>query len=227
MFKVLYNLEEKLWMKNGIKRKNGKVSKTMDLRYELFGPSKEKIWNKLVQQRENLEITEGGKVKAHTNGWTITLDTYTFHTQHDQIVCTRMRAPYVNKEKFYFSIYRQGIFHELGKLLGMQDIEIGDSEFDSQFIIKSNDEEKVRALLMNQKIRELLLEQPSIYFEVKDDGGWFKEEYPEGVDELYCIVEELIEDVDRLKQLFDLFTETLNQLCKIGCAYRDRPEVNL
>ena len=58
-----------------------------------------------------------------------------------------MRAPYVNPEGFRFTIYRKGIFSELGKLLGMQDIEVGDPEFDEAFIIKGNDEFKVRESL--------------------------------------------------------------------------------
>ena len=58
-----------------------------------------------------------------------------------------MRAPYVNPEGFRFTIYRKGLFSDLGKLLGMQDIEVGDPEFDEAFIIKGNDESKVRDAL--------------------------------------------------------------------------------
>ena len=47
-----------------------------------------------------------------------------------------MRAPYINPEGFRFTIYRKGFFSGLGKLLGMQDIEIGDPEFDEAFIIQ-------------------------------------------------------------------------------------------
>ena len=42
---------------------------------------------------------------------------------------------------------------------------------------------------------------------------------PEGVDELYFQVSGVIKDLDRLKELFTLFTETLDQLCRIGSAY--------
>ena len=59
-----------------------------------------------------------------------------------------MRAPYVNPEGFRFTIYRKGFFSDLGKLLGMQDIEVGDPEFDEAFIIKGNDEDRVRDALL-------------------------------------------------------------------------------
>jgi sensor c-di-GMP phosphodiesterase-like protein len=51
---------------------------------------------------------------------------------------TRLR-----EEGFRFAIYRKGFFSDLGKLMGMQDIEVGDPEFDEAFIIKGNDESKV------------------------------------------------------------------------------------
>jgi len=33
--------------------------------------------------------------------------------------------------------------------------------------------------------------------------------------------------VDRLKQLFDLFAETLDELCRLGSAYEKNPGVTL
>ena len=68
------------------------------------------------------------------------------HTQYSHVTYTRMRAPYINPEGFRYTIYRKGLFSDLGKLLGMQDIEVGDPEFDEAFIIKANDEGRVREL---------------------------------------------------------------------------------
>lgn len=57
-------------------------------------------------------------------------------------------------DSFYFKIYRKGLFSDLGKLLGMQDISVGYSEFDEDFIIKGNDEEKLTRLFSNEKIED-------------------------------------------------------------------------
>jgi len=63
--------------------------------------------------------------------------------------------------------------------------------------------------------------------EVKDtDGGWGPE-FPPNVDELRFHVRHVIKDIDRLKLLFELFTETLDQLCRMGSAYEDAPGVQL
>lgn len=62
---------------------------------------------------------------------------------------------------------------------------------------------------------------------VRDDEGWFKTKFPEDVDELYFREIGVIKDLDRLKALYDLFSETLDHLCKIGSAYEDDPGVAL
>jgi hypothetical protein len=109
----------------------------------------------------------------------------------------------------------------------MQDLEIGDDAFDQDFILKSNQESKLRELLAGSKIRELISQQPEIYFAVKDDEGFFRSNFPDGVDELYFQVVGIIKDVERLKLLYELFAETLDQLCRIGSANENTPNVSL
>jgi hypothetical protein len=62
---------------------------------------------------------------------------------------------------------------------------------------------------------------------VKDDEGWFGPEFPPDADELSFVVPGIIKDEERLKQLFELFAETLEQLCRIGSAYGTAPQVKL
>jgi hypothetical protein len=128
---------------------------------------------------------------------------------------------------FRFTIYRKNLFSGLGKFLGMQDIEIGDPEFDREFIIKSNFETKAIVFFSNEKIRRLIQAQPSIRLEVKDGEGWFGATFPEGVDELYFQVTGVIKDLERLKSLYALFSEVLHHLCHIGSAYENDPHISL
>jgi hypothetical protein len=157
----------------------------------------------------------------------VTLDTYTVHTGHAHFTYTRMRAPYVNPEGLRFTVYRKGLFSELGKLLGMQDIEVGDPEFDEAFIVKGTDEAKVRELFADPEVRSLLTAQPQIRLEVKDSEGWFGPSFPEDVDELHFQVVGVIKEADRLKALFDLFAAVLDRLCRIGSAAEREPGVSL
>jgi hypothetical protein len=198
----------------------------------VFGPTREEVWKELCA-RIGADFVEGGfwkgdKVQARFKNWTITLDTYTVSAGHTHQTFTRMRAPFVSREEFRFRIYRKTAFSDLGKMLGMQDIEVGHSaRFDDDFIIQGNDESKIRALFANPEIRRLIEEQPKIRLELRDDEGFFRKHYPEGVDALYFQVHGVIKDVERLKKLFDLFTEVLEELYRIGTATEEKPEVAL
>jgi hypothetical protein len=205
----------------------------MSVLRKLFGPSKEEIWKQFCAETGANYVAggpwKGDKVEATHGQWTVTLDTFMVSTGKTYITYTRMRAPYVNPDGFTFTIYRKGLFSELGVLLGMQDVTVGYPEFDEAFVIKGNDEQKLRRLFSNQKIRELISAQPDIRFSVVDDDQkfWFARGFPQGVDELYFQVVGIIKDVDRLKLLYDLFSETLDELCRIGSAYENSPGVKL
>lgn len=204
----------------------------MGILRELFGPSKEEIW-KLLCEQTGSEFVDGSffsgsdKVVARYKDWTITLDTFTVSDGKTSTTYTRLRAPYVNADGFRFSIYRSGIFSELGELIGFHDIEIGDNDFDKAFILKSKDEKRVKELLEESKIRELISQQPRFHIEVKDDDGWFGTSFPDGVDELYFRVPGIIKDVKQLKELFEIFSEILDRLCIIGSAYQSDSGVKL
>jgi len=205
----------------------------MSILRQIFGPSKDEIWRQLCDQIGGDFVEEEGlwketKVQVHHKQWTITLDTYTESDPDlNSQTYTRMRAPYVNKDGFRFTIYRKGFFSDLGKMLGMQDVEIGEPEFDDAFIIKGNDEFKLRKMFGDRKIRRLIERQPKIFLTVRDDEGWFKARFPEGVDELYFRVGGVVKDLERLKSLYDLFAEVLNHLCHIGSAYENDPGIAL
>lgn len=196
-----------------------------------FGPSKAEVWNKLCEEigaeLVNNGFWKGDRVEAKVGEWNVILDTYTVSTGKSTVVYTRMRAPYINPDGFRFKIFRKGFFSSIGLFFGMQDIKIGVREFDEDFIIQGNDEEKVCQLFANPQIRQLITEQPSIHFEVKDDEGMFGKSFPEGVDELYFQVAGVIKDVERLKHLYELFGEVLHQLCEMGSAYYNDPNIRL
>ena len=215
----------RLTAQNAVVLYNDVVLRTM------FGPSQKEIWRQLSAEMP-ATFVEGGflksdKVQATHGEWTVTLDKYVVHTGKVTIVYTRMRAPYVNPDGFRFRVYRKGVFSQIGKMFGMQDVEVGMPDFDRDFIIKGNDEGKLRQLFANPRIRELVSGQKDIDFSVKEDEGWFGPSFPEGVDELAFLVVGMIKDVERLKHLYELFGETLDELCRIGSAYQSDPGLRL
>jgi hypothetical protein len=198
---------------------------------DMFGPSQDEIWRQLSEQVGGSFSVEGflhrSKVVAHVKEWTVTLDTFTIHTGNSNVPFTRIRAPYVNADGFRFKIYRKGFFSELGKKLGMQDVEIGVPEFDRAFIIKGSDPARLRSLFADPVVRELIAAQPKLRLEVVDDEGWFGARFPEGVDELRFTVPGVMKDLGQLKQLFDLFAAMLDRLCAMGSAFARDPGVEV
>jgi hypothetical protein len=204
----------------------------MGILRQIFGPSKDEIWSQLSREI-GAEYQQGGffkgtdRVVLTHREWEITLDTYTVSTGKSSTTYTRIRAPFVNPDGFRFNIYRKGIFSGIARLLGTQDIEIGDAYFDDEFIIQSSSQDLVYRLLSSIAIRQMIQNQPDIHFEVKDDEGWFQKTFPDGVDELYFRTRGVITDVERLKALFDLFAAVLDQLCRLGSGYETNPGVTL
>lgn len=155
----------------------------MGMLKSIFGPSKEEIWSQIARDIGG-EFIDGGfwgkDALVYRHGqWQVVLDTYTVTnstgSSTTSTTYTRMRAPFINKDGFHFELYREGFFSSLGKLFGMQDIQIGDPFFDKDFIIKSSDPEKIRTLLSDTRMKGLIQRQPQLRYKIKDDEGWFGE----------------------------------------------------
>ncbi|WP_139924542.1 hypothetical protein [Hymenobacter sp. DG01] len=57
----------------------------------------------------------------------------------------------------HFALHEQDWVHELGKLLGLTDVELHDPELDAAFIITTNDAAALRTLLTEPSVRATLL----------------------------------------------------------------------
>lgn len=203
----------------------------MSLLRAIFGSSRNEIWEQIAKDIGG-EYEDGGilgddVLRVRSGEWHITLDSYAVGEGDALAVHTRMRAPFINKDGLYFKISREGLFAPIEELLGMQDIAVGDEYFDKNFLIKGNNEEKVKLLLKSPKLKTLIREQPDINFEIRDDDGWFGTDFPDGVDELYFECYGVMQDKKKLKALFDLFSATLERLVQIDSAYENDPNVEL
>lgn len=143
------------------------------------------------------------KVVATVKNWTITF-TKDLYFGGDDVAYDTVSAPYLTKDGFQFNIYRKGVFSKLCELLGMRvGTEVGYPEFERDFIVKSNNEFKVRALLANPIIRQLIIQS------LTTKGGF----------SLYrdrlSLSFEIGSGVAQLRSFYELFEETLNHLSDI------------
>ena len=201
----------------------------------LFGPSKEEIWSQVANQISGEFIKSGffgtDKLVYSHGEWELVLDTYTESSSNGKssssTTYTRMRAPFLNKDGLNFHLYRESFFSPLGKALGFQDIEIGDSDFDQEFIIKGNSESKIAQVLADERIKALLQWQPKVNIKLRADESWFFKKYPDGVNELYFSCVGVMKTQEDLRNLFELFCLILDRLVRVDSAYEDDPGVDL
>ena len=165
-------------------------------------------------------------VLAEAKEWTVKLQTEVRETGGYYSTKQRfswMQAHYVSRDGFQFEIYPRRPFSNLSlKLLRMRSVEDSYPEINRNFIVKGNDESKVRRLLASGRIRHLIRHQPSIHLQVREDK--LDASLAHRGHLLYCpVAGRVIIDVERLKSLFRLFEETLAQLCHMGSAAAGGP----
>jgi len=198
---------------------------------KIFGPSKNEIWSQLSEEIGAEfypdRFLKPGKIVLTYAYWQITLDTYTFRTAKSHTTSTHIRAPFVNPSGFRFSIYRRQFYHWLGKILGKKYIEIGDTRFDEDFIVKSTSEPMVKHLLQNQEILHLIKNQPDFFLMISDHDPYSRKIFPKDVDELFFSAAGVIKNKEQLKELLNLFILVLNELCRMGAASEKSPGVVL
>ena len=198
----------------------------MGLWHDIFGPGQDEAWRALAKQigadYTPRNWAKAGRIDLHHDDVVITLDVYTVSTGKSSMSYTRMRSPFRNTRGMAMNIYRKSIFTGMGKLMGMQDITVGDALFDEHFVVQGNPEPAIVAFLQDAKIRGLLDSQPkysSVLFKIKQDDGWFAKHYPEGIDELYFLRAGIVKDEQQLKQMFELFLASIDRLAQDGCEF--------
>ena len=199
------------------------MSKLLDL----FHPHKKVIWKKLSEEIDADYVPGKGwrgraQIRAYHANWTIVIDTY---KRPKQPTYTRIRAHYVNADSFYFRIFRRPLLEGPAKAMGMQDVVVGYSKFDKDFIIQGNDEHKLQQLFSNDRIRQIIQWQPDIMLQNVVDDNWMTDPFREGISELKFQVKGVIAHTGRLRDLYNLFSELLNHLCHLGSAYEDDPRL--
>ncbi len=89
----------------------------------------------------------------------------------------RNRPPYTYASSLFrfsrdvrLTLYSEGVFTKLGKLIGMQDIQIGNTEFDNTFIVKGSEEFFVKRFLTPKVQQKLLsLKDKNPYLQMTQD----------------------------------------------------------
>ncbi|MBF4693644.1 hypothetical protein [Fusibacter ferrireducens] len=179
--------------------------------------NKKNTWEELSKKRngvhEKATFTKQEKVTFQYKNNIILLEGYMTIVGNTPIVNTRIRTIFKNPHQLNFKIYHEGFFSSIGKMLGMQDILIGDDEFDQRFVVKSNDEKKIKQLLNDYKLKSLLLFGKPITIETK-----LKDKCLKSSDESILSYEAtgIIKDLDTLENILNIFERFIECMIEIG-----------
>jgi hypothetical protein len=174
------------------------------------------IWKNLSEETGGT-FTEGYSWNSDSTtieykNWKIILDNYTLWSGKYSTEMTRVIAPITLTNNFRFEIYQEGFIRKIEKLFGAQDVEIGYPDFDKAFTIKSNNEFKIKTLLQNKEIRNLIESQKEVNIQVSDQEGIWKKKLPQNEFELSYYIDGEVHDLSILKSLIELFKTMLDEL---------------
>lgn len=194
---------------------------------KVFGPKLNEIWQQLADDISadffKGTLLKSARVEKKYKNWNILLDTYTVNTGKSSVTYTRMRVPYKRENDIQFKMSRKNIFSGLGRMFGMPLIETYDYDFDDEFVLKGNDESIIKDIFQNQSIKDRIKFQKRLIFKT----GPYKEKKSLTDSELYFQMTGVLKDIDKLKNLFSLFSEMLDELVVNGVASEETPTMML
>ena len=184
---------------------------------------KNSIWKYLAEELNGKYIErkydQSDKSDIRFREFQIVFDNYTFYktvgTTTVERTCTRIVCPYTSLENFKFQIYRKGFLDSIRTLFGEQDIIIGSEQFDKDFVIKSNIDYKLKKLMENRDLIDLIQAQKRIHIEISDNKGIWGEKLSENNYELSYYSEGEVNSIVSLKSLYKIFTILIDQLSKV------------
>lgn len=179
----------------------------------LFG-NKENIWKNFSELTGGTFFSGryGMSDRAIVNykNWEISFDYYDLYSGKFNQRFTRIFVPITSKDNFRFEIYNNGIIRSVEKFFGAQDVEIGIKGFDKKFILKANNEFKLKKLLQNSNLRSSIEKESEFNFQISNYKGIW-EEKTENL-ELSFFVKGEIKSIEKLRSLLDIFKITLENL---------------
>lgn len=126
----------------------------------IAGADKKKVWEKFAGDH-GLNITPGflfsfPRITGTYKGFDYTLQTITEGDGDSSTTYTVIAFELPKPSKYTLHIYQEGFFSKIGKMLGSQDIQTGNREFDDAFMIKSNTSCMVPELLTSELQRKMM-----------------------------------------------------------------------
>ena len=112
-----------------------------------------------------------------------------------------------NKNSFRFAIHKEDFIDEIGKFFGMQDVKTGYPDFDKKIIVKTNQEELVKEIFSDEKVRKVILSLNDFSFGIHTHHvSGSKEPF------LELIIDDAITNIIKIKEMYRAFYQVLTSI---------------
>ena len=181
---------------------------TMENLRHFSGATETEIWQQVAadmhQQTEILEYSAQLNQQNHQVYFDIDIDLGGgfeggFET-------TTFMAPVENHD-LKFHLHPQNWLNEIGKILGMEDVELGYPEFDKTFIIKASNPEKLKAIFADESIRQTLLKYPNCELKLSHES-----DEPGARNLLTFSLDLALISPEHLREIYHVMLQILDQL---------------
>lgn len=191
------------------------------LRRRLTGVGTTAIWYRLVYRIGGEIVDEGGPaemVRVPVGPWVISFDAIGEMCGEGHDHFTQVRASYVARDEFRFRIDRRGVLTRVAQWLGTETVPVAHPDFDAAFSVETNDAARARRLLDVDPIRALIQAQREIVLQIRGNESTACRHLRDDEAELSFRSGGIVEDAERLRDLYELFARTLHELRVMGCA---------
>ena len=177
-------------------------------------------------------------VLGNVRGWHVVLDGFSkVADEYSRAEFTRLQAPFATRDGFEFqalkadrefapvrAVRRFFALPGPGEIAGFRDTRVADDRVNRVFLVRGNDEYRVRRLFANRELATLLTSCSSLYdfratHTAHKHGSRLLDISSERVDaSLSLVVSGEMADAARLRDLFGLMAVTLDELERMGSA---------
>ena len=109
-------------------------------------------------------------------------------------------------EAFRFALHHQSFMDRVGKFFGLQDVVLGFPEFDKSIVVKTNDSARLKDVLSDGLIREVLQGLPKFDFHITHHTSDYTQVEAAFLE---LRIEEGITEPDRLREIYNAFFKVL------------------
>lgn len=162
--------------------------------------------------------SSGDQIHLDHGPWKVILDTYVVSTGQATITYTRAQALYVATDDFTLRVTGKNVFTRIAELFGFYGLLVGDKGLARKYRIKSSNNPRARTFMMDQRLRELIMVQPSLQLDIQRLSWGKRRKRGDGVRRVTALTTGVVKDPDRLANYVRVVAATLDQLLRIGVA---------